>query len=310
VRCRLCAALACVAILGTVVAAANAAVRPITIGPGNTYSPKHSRVAIGDTVEWAASLQHPLRFDGNNSRYVDTYTRFVDSPGTIAFYCEVHGGPGGVDMSGTVTVNGPPTIALERETAAPRAGEPVSFRAAASDPNNDPVRIDWDLDGDGTFELVGAGATASASYAAGSYTVRAQATDDFPSSSTASHTFAVPGAGGGTPGGGGSGPGSSSDRTAPRLEARAAKSIRARKLRRRGVKLTLTPSEDGRLVAELRSRSGRRLGRATAQAHAGQATVLRVRAKNAKAGRNLKLRIVAIDPAGNRTALARKLRVR
>jgi PKD domain len=277
-----------------------AATHDIGIGPSNTYSPKSLRVAAGDTVRWEANDTHPLVFeDGGGGPYTSNQERILDKPGTVAFYCDEHGGPGGAGMSGAVTVNAPPTIAIERAGAL-RAGEPVSFRAAASDPDGDPLRIDWDLDGDGTFERPAAGATVSATYAAGPHTVGARATDDLGASATATHTFTVPAAGGGggdTPGG---------DDQAPRVEASAPDSIRARKLRRRGVRVTVMPSEDGRLVVELRNRRGRRLARKTADAQAGEATTLRLRPERIKPGR-LRLRIVATDRAGNRTVLKRAL---
>jgi plastocyanin len=278
----------------------------IGIGSGNTYSPKTLRVAVGDTVRWAASADHPLVFDSAPSQaYTTTQQRTLTAPGTIAFHCQIHRDSG---MTGTVTVDAPPTIAIERQTAVPRAGEPVAFLANASDPEGKPVRIDWDMDGDGAFERADAGAAASASFAAGSHTVRARVTDDLGASATASHTFTVPdtgGGGGGGPGGGGT----SADKEAPRLDARAPDSIRARKLRRRGVRVKLTPSEDGRLVVVLRNRSGRRLARATADARAGSETILRLRPERVKPGR-LRLRIVAIDEAGNRKTLTRRLVVR
>jgi plastocyanin len=271
--------------------------------PANfAYAPATLRVAAGDTVTWTASTTHPLVFDAGGGPYTSDHTRVLNAPGRVAFYCQNHGAAGGVGMSGTVTVNASPTIAIERLTA-PRAGEPVSFRATASDPDGDPLSIDWDLDGDGMFERVAAGANVSASYAAGPHTVGARATDDLGASATATHAFTVPagGGGGGTPGGGTAG-----DDQAPRVKALAPDSIRMRKLRRRGVRVTVTPSEDGRVVVELRNRRGRRLARETADAHAGEATTLRLRPERVRPGR-LRLRIVAIDRAGNRTVLKRAL---
>jgi plastocyanin len=279
----------------------------IGIGDGNTYSPSSLRVAAGDTVRWAANGMHPLVFEGESGGpYTTNQQRTLVTPGKVAFYCDEHGAPGGVGMSGTVTVNAPPTIAIERQTTMPRAGEPVAFLASASDPEGKAMRIDWDLDGDGTFERAAAGATVSATYAAGPHTVGARATDDLGASATATHTFTVPagGGGGGTPGGGGT----AGDDRAPRVEARAPDSIRARKLRRRGVRITVTPSEDGRVVVELRNRRGRRLARKTADAQAGEAATLRLRPERVKPGR-LRVRIVATDRAGNRTVLRRKLTV-
>ena len=48
--------------------------------------------------------------------------------------------------------NTAPRSRVARDTAAPAAGSPVAFRAGASDPERLPLRIDWDMDGDGTFE--------------------------------------------------------------------------------------------------------------------------------------------------------------
>jgi plastocyanin len=259
------------------------------------YDPSSLRVPAGDTVKWAASDNHPLVFDDGHGRFTSEHAEVLNTTGVVAYQCEIHA-PNG--MTGTVTVDAPPTIAIARETAAPRAGEPVSFRADATDPEGHAVTIDWDLDGDGTLERTNAGTTAGATFAAGEHTVRARVTDDLGAVATASHTFAVPGTGGGP----------ASDTTAPTLTAKAPRSIRARKLRRRGVKLTLTPSEDGRLIAELRNRRGRRVGRTAAEARAGQATVIRLRARHAKGGR-LKLKLKAIDLAGNRRVVTRRLEV-
>lgn len=269
----------------------------------NTYSPSALQVNQGDTVRWQASSKHPLVFDDAPSvPYTTTQERTLDAPGVVAYHCAVHVSSG---MAGTVSVNGLPTVAIVRETASPGAGQPVSFHATASDPDGTVARIDWDLDGDGSFERTGA--TAGAGFDAGTHTVRARAVDNLGASATASHTFAVAGAvGGGGGGGGGAPPGSYGDIRAPDLSAHWPKSVRIGKLRRRGVKLTLTASEDGRFVAVLANRTGRRLGRKTADALAGQRTVMRVRARRAKPGR-LKLRIAAIDLAGNRTTIVRRL---
>ncbi|MET0973251.1 MAG: hypothetical protein ABWY95_07515 [Thermoleophilaceae bacterium] len=299
----LCAAFSCVVLPGLAAPAADAATRRIEFGMGLTYNPASLRASIGDTVSWPGSSDHPLVFDAeDNEPYTMRYARPVTTLGQIAYHCEVHVGSG---MMGTVTVEPLPTIALTRETAAPRAGQPVTFRANASDPT-----IDWDLDGNGSFERLNAGVTATATFASGSHTVRARVTDDIGGRATAAHTFTVPGAGGGpgTPGGGPGSPSGGPDNRAPSLTVKARRRISAAKLRRRGLKLTLTPSEDGRLVAVLRNQRGRRVGRKTAEADGGETTVLRIRAKRAKPG-VLKLRIRAIDAAGNRKTVTRRITV-
>lgn len=288
----------------------------IATTPANTYTPEGLRVAPGDTVRWVASATHPLVFDGETG---GPYTggiheRTLNAPGQLRFHCDVHGAFG---MTGAVTVgsaNAAPTIAVQRDTAAPAPGKPVAFRAVASDPERLALRIDWDMDGDGIFERPNAGTQVSGTFEPGERTVTARATDDLALVASSSHTFTVPAApgtapprpGAPPPAGGGS---SLPDTLAPQLSVSAPRVTTARRLRRRGVIVALTPSEDGRLVVELRKRSGRRLARTTADAHAGVAARLRVRARRARPGR-LRLRIVAIDLAGNRRTILRRLTAR
>jgi plastocyanin len=307
-----------IGLLATAVLGVGAATYDVATTPANTYSPQGLRVAPGDTVRWAASGTHPLVFDGEaGGPYTSTQERTLNDPVQLRFHCNVHGGPGGAGMSGVVTVgaiNAAPAIAVQRETAAPAAGAPVAFRATASDPERLALRIDWDMDGDGTFERVNAGTQASATYAAGTRTVTARAIDDLGLTATAAHTFTVPAtepAPAAPPPGdppAGDGP-AAPDTLAPTVGVSAPRAIAARRLRRRGVRMVLTPSEDGRLVVVLRNRAGRRLARATAEAHADRAATLRLRPRRVRAGR-LVLRIAAIDRAGNRTTVTRRLRVR
>lgn len=280
----------------------------------NTYSPAGLRVAPGDTVRWETSTAHPLLFEGEGGQpeYSGSYERVMNA--SVSFYCANHGASG---MTGVVTVgdaNAAPSISVQRDTAAPVAGRPVAFRAIASDPERLALRIDWDLDGDGTFERLDAGTQVSGTYDAGARTASAMATDDLGLTAVASHTFTVaaPDPGYGTvpppgappPSEGGAPP---ADTLAPSVSVSAPRELSVRRLRRRGVRVRLTPSEDARLAVELRNRAGRRLARATGDAHAGVVTELRVRPRRARAGR-LALRIVAVDLAGNRTTLTRRLR--
>jgi sugar lactone lactonase YvrE len=56
----------------------------------------------------------------------------------------------------TVVANQPPTASLGVSPAVVRTGGPVSFDASASsDPERLPLRYDWDLDGNGSFETAG-----------------------------------------------------------------------------------------------------------------------------------------------------------
>ena len=289
-----------------------ATMHDITTTAANTYSPQGLRVAPGDTVRWQTSALHPLAFDGEAGP-PDTsgsYERVMTA--SVSFYCVNHGPSG---MTGVVTVgnaNSAPSISVQRDTAAPAAGSPVAFRAVASDPERLPLRIDWDMDGDGTFERVGAGANVTGTYEPGVRTVGARAVDDLGLEAQGSHTFTVP-AGDGTappppPPGVPPPPGTvpAPDTLAPAVSVSAPRELGLRRLRRRGARVALTPSEDARLVAVLRNRAGRRLARAVADGDAGVVTALRLRARTARAGR-LTLRITATDAAGNRTRITRRL---
>ena len=166
----------------------------IATTPANTYSPEGLRVAPGDTVRWDANATHPLLFDGETGGpYTGgTHERTLDAPGQLRFHCDVHGAFG---MSGVVTVgsaNAAPAIAVQRDTAAPAPGKPVAFRALASDPERLALQIDWDMDGDGTFERPNAGTQVSGTFDPGERTVSARATDDLGLVASSSHTFTVP----------------------------------------------------------------------------------------------------------------------
>jgi plastocyanin len=256
-----------------------AATHDVAIGPGFSYTPQGLRIAEHDTVRWQASSGHPLVLEGEPGSHTTPQERTFDVAGQQRFACEIHGGSG---MRGVVTVgsyNTAPAIAVVRETASPAPGQPVAFRAAASDPELLPLRIDWDMDGDGTFERTGAGANVSGTFEPGARTVRARAVDDLGAAAEAAHAFTMPGTAAGgqpPPPGGGAAP---ADVLAPALTVAAPGSFGARRLRRRGVAVRLTSSEDGRLVAELRTGTGRRLARAAATARAGETRTLRLRSQ-------------------------------
>jgi plastocyanin len=75
----------------------------IVIGPGFVYTPDELEIAPGDTVQFVARQEHPLRSDTDSFLcFEDCAIRF-DLPGTYGFFCEVHGGPG-TGMSGVIRV--------------------------------------------------------------------------------------------------------------------------------------------------------------------------------------------------------------
>lgn len=77
----------------------------------NQFSPSSSTVSVGDTVRWMnTGGTHNVRADdgsfnfGAASNASWTFEVGFETPGSYAYYCSVHGGPGGSGMSGTITV--------------------------------------------------------------------------------------------------------------------------------------------------------------------------------------------------------------
>jgi plastocyanin len=80
-----------------------------------SFTPRDVTIGQGETVTWTNNQgTHNVVFDGSQPAFpasppnanVWPYTRPFDTPGTFRYYCQPHGGPGGVGMSGTVTVTG------------------------------------------------------------------------------------------------------------------------------------------------------------------------------------------------------------
>jgi plastocyanin len=77
------------------------------------YTPKEIHIAPGQTVTWTNSdgLQHTVTADDGSfdSGLLDpgaTFTQEFDTPGVYAYFCQPHGGPGGVGMAAVVVVDG------------------------------------------------------------------------------------------------------------------------------------------------------------------------------------------------------------
>jgi plastocyanin len=87
---------------------------------GNRFQPESITVALGETVNWlwpVGSAAHNIVPDDGNlpptSGAPTGYPKFLSFkfmiPGVHHYHCAVHGGPGGVGMSGSVTVLPGPT---------------------------------------------------------------------------------------------------------------------------------------------------------------------------------------------------------
>jgi len=88
------------------------------LGPsgGNRFEPAEVTINVGQTVTWswpAASVGHNVLPDAGNvparsgplADGPTTHVHTFAEPGVFPYYCQAHGAPGGVGMSGRVTVN-------------------------------------------------------------------------------------------------------------------------------------------------------------------------------------------------------------
>lgn len=99
-------------------------VHTITVGGGaNVFTPKTLTINVGDTVIWTnGGGFHNVVADDNSfdngapSGSAWTFSQTFTKAGSVPFYCSEHGAPGGIGMSGVLTVNDvappPPTIKL------------------------------------------------------------------------------------------------------------------------------------------------------------------------------------------------------
>jgi plastocyanin len=85
---------------------------------GNRFEPAHVTIGVGDTINWfwpEGSAGHNVVPDDGNAPATSgapagypKYLSFTFAiPGVYHYHCAVHGGPGGVGMSGSVTVEAP-----------------------------------------------------------------------------------------------------------------------------------------------------------------------------------------------------------
>jgi plastocyanin len=117
--------------LGLFSAGAYAAPHQVTVGGGGglTFSPNTLSIAAGDTVTFSYAggvTPHNVRSDltavtqfrcalgcdgqgGNGTPTGTAWSATITFPtaGTVPFYCEIHGAPGGIGMSGVITVTTP-----------------------------------------------------------------------------------------------------------------------------------------------------------------------------------------------------------
>ena len=164
----------------------------------NVFVPPGVAVKPGESVTWThlagGEEHHNVAFEDGQLIYPvvpshDPWTtsRTFAAEGIYRYYCQEHGSPGGIGMSGVVYVNATGTIAGVAPTASFAAspavaavGQSVTYSAAgSSDADGQIVKYQWDLDGNGSYETdTGAMSSATSSYAtAGTRTIKLKVTD-------------------------------------------------------------------------------------------------------------------------------------
>ena len=103
-------------VIFTAIATPNPAARTtILVGPDPRFDPAELTVQVGETVNWywpPGSADHNVVPDDGDSPpqsgppvgYPKYHSYQFTVPGVYHYYCMVHGGPGGVGMSGTINV--------------------------------------------------------------------------------------------------------------------------------------------------------------------------------------------------------------
>lgn len=101
----------------------------------NAFEPRPITVAAGDTLVWTNNGQRPHNITLDNGSATSgtlnngqSFSRAFTAPGTFAYYCSFHGGPGGEGMSGTITV------AAAQATTTTLAPAPTTTAAPAATP--------------------------------------------------------------------------------------------------------------------------------------------------------------------------------
>jgi plastocyanin len=128
----------------------------------NTFNQKEISIPVGASVMWMSAGQKPHTvtaddgsFSSDTLKNCDMFSHTFDKPGTYAYYCKFHGGPGGQGMSGVIKV-GDAAAAPAAQPApapAPAAAQPtVSMKDFAFEPAELHVKagqsVVWKNDGE------------------------------------------------------------------------------------------------------------------------------------------------------------------
>jgi PKD repeat protein len=138
-------------------------------------------------------VKYDWDLDGNGSyethKTTPTASRSYANPGTLTIRLKVtdDGGKSAITTH-TLVVHKRPVARIAASAPVALIGDTLSYSAAGTSDDNGIAKIEWDLDGDGTFETnTGTTLAASRSYGSiGKRTVRMRVTDIYNASSTAS----------------------------------------------------------------------------------------------------------------------------
>lgn len=118
-----------------------------------TFSPADITIMVGDTVTWmntSLGFHNVVADDGSftsgapsNSNW--TYSYVFASAGSNPYHCAIHGGPGGVGMSGTVTVQSSTPVELTSFSAIVKDKSVLLNWETATETNNKGFQIEKSL---------------------------------------------------------------------------------------------------------------------------------------------------------------------
>jgi plastocyanin len=136
----------------------------------NSFSPQTITIAQGDTVTWTnnGSMNHTVTaddksFDSGTLIPGNSFTHTFDTAGSFPYYCQFHGGPNGVGMSGIIIVSNSATSTSATSTttstdtatssaATSTAAAPVLSGGSVT-PNDTGATITWTTDADADAQV-------------------------------------------------------------------------------------------------------------------------------------------------------------
>ncbi len=118
-----------------------------------TFNPANITVMVGDTVTWmntSLGFHNVVADDGSftsgaPSTSLWVYSYVFTTAGNNPYYCQIHGGPGGVGMSGTVTVQNSTPVELTSFSAIIKDNNVLLNWETATETNNKGFQVERSL---------------------------------------------------------------------------------------------------------------------------------------------------------------------